>query len=145
MTVQLGDLVETSRRVSETSGRLEKIGLLAELLKRLAENEIAVGVLFLTGELPQGRIGVGWSGVRNATPKTAADSPRLNLLDVDRSFDAIAGTTGRGSSAGRGLILHRLLARGTKDEQTFLYAADHGRAPPGRFGGCDGGGGGQGF
>ena len=98
----------------------KKIGLLAELLKRLAENEIAVGVLFLTGELPQGRIGVGWSGVRNATPKTAADSPRLNLLDVDRSFDAIAGTTGRGFSADRGLILHRLLARGTKDEQTFL-------------------------
>ena len=54
MAVQLNDLVETSRRVSETSGRLEKIGLLAELLKRLAEDEIAMGVLFLRGSFARG-------------------------------------------------------------------------------------------
>lgn len=118
--MQLKDLVETSRRVSETSGRLAKIGLLAELLKRFAEEEMAIGTLYLTGELPQGRIGVGWSAVRNATPKTAADTPSLKLLDVDRSFDAIAGTTGRGSAADRALILYRLLARGTQEEQIFL-------------------------
>ena len=120
MAVQLNDLVETSRRVSETSGRLEKIGLLAELLKRLAEDEIAMGVLFLTGELRQGRIGVGWSAVRDATPKTAAGTSSLTLPDVDRSFEAIAGTTGRSSATDRALILHRLLARGTQEEQTFL-------------------------
>ncbi len=120
MAVQLNDLVETSRRVSETSGRLEKIGLLSELLKRFAGDEIAMGVLFLTGELRQGRIGVGWSAVRDATPKSAAGTSSLTLLEVDRSIDAIAGTTGRGATADRVLILHRLLARATEGEQSFL-------------------------
>jgi DNA ligase-1 len=118
--VRLNELVETSKRVSETSGRLEKIGLLAELLKRLEPQEIVASVLYLTGALPQGRIGIGFSALRNATPKTVADSPNLVLAEVDKAFVVIAATTGSGSTADRALILHRLLSRATREEQSFL-------------------------
>jgi DNA ligase-1 len=117
---RLSELVETSRRLSETGSRLEKIGLLADLLTRLEPEETVSAVAFLAGELRQGRIGIGHSALRNAVPRPPADTPTLTVLDVDRTFEAIAGSAGRGSSRDRVLILYRLLARATREEQEFL-------------------------
>ncbi|PYO75388.1 MAG: ATP-dependent DNA ligase, partial [Gemmatimonadetes bacterium] len=50
----LHDLVQTSRRVAETSGRLAKIELLAGLLARTAPDEIETAIAFLSGGPPQG-------------------------------------------------------------------------------------------
>src|SRR3989440_5957933 len=44
------ELVQTSRRVAETSGRLAKIELVAALLKRAAPEEIATTIAFLRSE-----------------------------------------------------------------------------------------------
>jgi DNA ligase-1 len=49
--MNLHDIAVTSRSVASTSARKEKIGLLAELLRGLAPDEIAVAVAFLAGEL----------------------------------------------------------------------------------------------
>ncbi len=43
----LESVVETSRRVAEASGRLEKIGLLAALLAMVPAEEIAIAVAYL--------------------------------------------------------------------------------------------------
>ena len=59
----LNDLVLTSRLVAETSARLEKIALLAALLKRLEPNEVPIAVGFLTGWPRQGKLGIGWASV----------------------------------------------------------------------------------
>jgi DNA ligase-1 len=116
--VKLNDLVSTSKAVSETSARLEKIGLLAALLKRLAPNEIQVAVGFLTGWPRQGKLGVGWASVAEARQGAAAAAPSLELLDVDSAFTDIKAARGKG----RKDRLAELLAHATSDEQSFLGA-----------------------
>ena len=59
----LADLVATSTAVASTRARSTKTAALAELLGRLAPDEIEPAVGFLTGEARQGRIGVGWATV----------------------------------------------------------------------------------
>ena len=118
--MRLADLVITSRRVSETRSRLEKISALGDLLRRLGPEEIDIAVAFLSGHLRQGRIGLGGAAIRNAMPGTAAAEPSLTLGEVDASFERIASTTGSGSTAERGRLLSGLLAKATKEEQDFL-------------------------
>jgi DNA ligase-1 len=118
--MRLADLAATSRRVAETRSRSEKIGALADLLKRLAPEEIDIAVAFLSGHLRQGRIGLGGAAVRNSMPGTAAPEPSLTLGEVDATFESIAGVTGAGSTAARARLLSDLVSRGTREEQDFL-------------------------
>jgi ATP-dependent DNA ligase len=118
--MRFADLVETSRRVTEARGRTEKIHHLAGLLRRLEGEEIDAGVAFLSGELRQGRIGIGWAALRDASPAAAAPEPTLALLEVDAAFTRIAAITGPGSAAERLRLLAALLGRATREEQDFL-------------------------
>ena len=106
--------------MAEASSRLTKIGRLATLLQRVTPAEVDIAIAFLSGELRQGRIGIGPSAIRDATPLDGAASPALQLLDVDESFERIAATTGHGSSGDRVRQLRDLFARATRDEQDFL-------------------------
>lgn len=99
--MRLADLVATSRRVTETRSRLEKISALGDLLRRLAPDEIDIAVAFLSGHLRQGRIGLGGAAVRGAMPGSAAAEPALTLSEVDLEFERIGATTGSGSTAER--------------------------------------------
>src|SRR5882724_7179901 len=67
----LAQVVDTSRRITETSKRLEKIDLLATLLKQLAPQEIEIVVAFLSGRTRQGRIGLGYGALRDASAPAA--------------------------------------------------------------------------
>ncbi|MFY9822060.1 MAG: ATP-dependent DNA ligase, partial [Thermoanaerobaculia bacterium] len=118
--MRLADLVTTSHRVAETRSRSEKIAALADLLRRLAPEEIDVAVAWLSGNLRQGRIGLGGAAIRDARPGTAAAEPSLTLGEVDATFERIAATTGAGSTAARVELLGGLLARATGEEQDFL-------------------------
>jgi len=110
----------TSTAVAQASSRLAKIGQLATLLRALAPGEIEIAISFLSGELRQGRIGIGGSAIRDAKPLTSAASPTLELIEVDEVFARIAGIAGRGSPAERVRMLRGLLARAAEDEQDFL-------------------------
>ena len=98
--VLLAEVVATSDAVGSTRARSTKIAALAELLGRLAPDEIEAAVGFLTGEARQGRIGVGWATVFRLDVTPAA-VPTLTIADVDRALDQILVTTGSGSAAGR--------------------------------------------
>jgi DNA ligase-1 len=124
--MRLADLVATSRRVTETRSRREKTAALADLLRRLGAEEIDVAVAFLSGQLRQGRIGLGGAAVRSARPGTAAPQPTLTLLGVDQELAQIAATTGSGSVAARSRLLSGLLARATAGEQDFLVRLIYG-------------------
>ena len=116
----LGELVGTSAAVAGASSRLVKIGRLAELLRHVTPAEVETAIAFLSGELRQGRIGIGPAAIREARPPAAADSPALQLLEVDAAFDRISATTGRGSADDRMRLLRELLMRATAAEQDFL-------------------------
>ena len=118
--MRLADVVSVSHSVTRTSGRLEKTNHLADLLKRVPSDEIAVVVPFLSGSTRQGRIGIGWamlSGMHDVPP---AAEPTLEVRDVDAAFDRLAAASGAGSSASRSRILRELLGRATREEQDFL-------------------------
>ena len=112
-------VAQASERVSATSSRREKVALLAACLAELVADEVPIGVAFLSGELRQGRIGLGYAAVR-AIAMPAAASPSLSLLEVDQAFDRIANSKGPGSAALRERELASLLARATALEAGFL-------------------------
>ena len=116
----LADLVITSQRVAETRSRSAKVASLADLLRRLGTEEIDPAVSWLSGNLRQGRIGLGGASVRDARPEGAAAEPSLKIGEVDAIFGRIACITGAGSTAERGRLLSALLARATQPEQSFL-------------------------
>ncbi len=114
------DLVTVSTRVGSTRARLEKIRALAELLAKLGPEEVALGVSWLSGALPQGRIGIGYSTVRKTAEVPPAAQPTLTLREVDGTLSSLAGLKGAGSQAERARLLHGVFARATAPEQAFL-------------------------
>jgi len=113
-------LADTSQRVGATAARSAKIRELAALLAQLQPEEIGIAVHYLSGELTQGRIGIGPAAVSRAAAVSAADVPRLSIAEVDGRLTALAAISGAGSAARRGEVLHALFALLTALEQSFL-------------------------
>src|SRR5581483_11451677 len=118
--MRLADLVATSRAVAETSGRLDKVGHLADLLRRTPPERIETVIAFLSGSTRQGRIGIGGAALQALRDVPPADAPSLDLAEVDAAFDRVAATAGRGSAAARDALLRQLFGRATQAEQDFL-------------------------
>ena len=118
--MQLARLVEQVDRVRATPKKTEKVGLLADLLRQTEGRETELVALYLTGTLPQGRIGVGWRMIQSAlTDEPRAGEP-LALLDVDRVMDAVAADEGAGSAGRKVQALRSLMARAEAPERRFL-------------------------
>jgi DNA ligase-1 len=118
--VLFADLVATSAAVAATPKRGEKIEHLAELLRRLAPDEVAPAVSFLSGELPLGRIGVGWSTLSRAAASGSAAVATLSIEDVARFSSDVLATVGSGSAAARASRIAAFFARATACEGDFL-------------------------
>ncbi|MCT7659114.1 ATP-dependent DNA ligase [Mycobacterium deserti] len=118
--MQLIDVATASADVGATSARLAKIARIADLLRRAGDNPTlaAVVVSWLSGELPQRQIGVGWAALRSL-PGPAAE-PSLTVLEVDARFSEIGAVAGKGSQARRAELVAALFAAATESEQTFL-------------------------
>jgi DNA ligase 1 len=117
--MQLYDIVETSRRVRETSARSDKIRHLAACLRRVEPDEIETAVALLSGELRQGRIGLGPATLRSAMPPNASSAPELTLAEVDTTLGRIAQTSGAGSAAGRVRLLGELFPVPQRSNKIF--------------------------
>lgn len=118
----LADVASTSATVATTRSRNAKIERLAELLRSLAPAEAPLAVVWLSGELPQGRIGVGPAALRAALEAVPASAAALSVREVDRAFTEIAELSGAGSTQRRVEALGRLFSRATIDERRFLAA-----------------------
>ena len=116
----LGELARASQRVGASAARRVKVAELAALLKALAPEEIDIGVHYLSGEIPQGKIGIGYAAVRAAASAPAAGLETLSIADVDRRLSELAVMRGSGSAARRAEALKALFSRATVPEQQFL-------------------------
>jgi DNA ligase-1 len=120
--VLFAELAATSAAVTATSGRLEKVGLLAGSLSRLADEgdpgAIAAGAAYLAGELRQRQTGVGWATLREVPPP--APAPTLEVGQVDAALQRMAELSGQGSQAERRRLVHELFAAATAEEQRML-------------------------
>ena len=81
----------------------------------LAPEEIVDATGYLVGDLPQGRIGIGWATIRDLDV-TPATEPSITIEDVSHAVDAVRDATGAGSVRARRDILEALFARATEPE-----------------------------
>jgi DNA ligase 1 len=121
LSMLLIDVVRCSLAVASSPSRLVKRDAMSALLSTARREEIAVVVGLLTGEVRQGRFGVGWSTVLSSDVD-AAREPSLTVIDVDEAMSQLAAASGSGSVATRRALLDALWARCTADEQKFLTA-----------------------
>jgi len=106
--------------VRATPRKTEKVALIADLLRETRERESELVALYLSGTLPQGRIGVGWGTIRAAMTEAPASGPPLTLVEVDRAFSGVEADAGPGSSERRIGTLRALLERAPGAERRFL-------------------------
>jgi DNA ligase 1 len=116
--VLLDEVAETSAAVAASSARLAKVERLAACLRRLEPGEVHPAVAFLSGELRQRQIGVGWAALRDAPDPAAA--PSLTVAEVDAAFERIGHLAGPGSQAERRRLVAELFGQATAAEQRFL-------------------------
>ncbi|MFI6181061.1 ATP-dependent DNA ligase [Nonomuraea sp. NPDC051191] len=112
------DVVRTSDAVTRTSARLGKVGHLAELLARVGPDEAEIAIAYLSGDLPQRQVGVGWRSLEDVPqPKLAATA---TLTAVDALLTRIKAISGPGSQAARRALVAELFAGLTSQEQQFM-------------------------
>jgi DNA ligase-1 len=119
--VLFSELADASERVAGTTKRTDKVATFASVFARLPPGEIGAAVAFAVGDTPVGRIGVGWSTIRDLTPAPAPEA-RLSVADVAAAIAQIASISGAGSVARRRDLVHDLLAAATAPEQRLLRA-----------------------
>src|SRR5580700_8627175 len=128
----LSRIAEVSQAVAATGARLAKIDALAAALREAGPLEVPIAVAYLSGELPQRQIGVGWAALRGAAGGRppgqaersgfpAAAEATLTLSEVDAGLSAIGEVSGPGSVATRKALVGELFGRATGEEQQFLF------------------------
>jgi DNA ligase-1 len=113
------EVAAASTEVAGTSARSGKVTILADLLRALDPDEVAIAVGLLSGVPRQGRVGVGYATVYGLEQEPASEAT-LTLTDVDRAISEIEAASGSGSATVRKRILAELLARATDTEAAFL-------------------------
>lgn len=137
--VLLCEVVTTSAAVARTPGRRAKIDEIAGLLVRVPIEEVPIAVAFLSGDLTQRQIGVGYAaliGLPEPGPggsalaeAVAAEEPQtapvtraaLTLTETNAAFEEIGTVTGPGSQGRRRELLASLISRATEGERQFLF------------------------
>jgi DNA ligase 1 len=150
--VLLRELVQTSEAVAATSGRTAKITEIAGLLRRASSGEVPVVVAFLSGDLLQRQIGVGYaslgellrlepSGQPPAGPWARLGPGQAPAAGVPASGDPLGGTVTEEAAAGGGPLtvaetdaafeaVGRVTGAGAQAERRRLLAGVFGRATP---------------
>lgn len=117
--MQLAALVAATDAVAATSGRKEKVAILADVLRGAAPSDIEIAVGLVSGDPRQGRIGVGWATVANLSV-APSPTPRHSIVDLDRLLTEVASTHGAGSKARRHELLATFLTEATAGEIDFV-------------------------
>ncbi|MEO7132539.1 MAG: ATP-dependent DNA ligase, partial [Dermatophilaceae bacterium] len=119
--MMLHEVVTTSRAVAATASRSAKVEALASCLQRAAaDGPDTIGIVsaYLSGALPQRRLGISWRGLQ-ALPEPAGE-PSLTITAVDQAATDLASIAGPGSAARRSTVAVDLFAHATVDEQQWL-------------------------
>jgi DNA ligase 1 len=118
--MELSRLVHLVAGVRATSRKTEKVALIADFLRETQGRETALAALYLTGTLPQGRIGFGWRTLRSARPEGPVSGPPPTLAEVDEAMATVARVSGPGSSERKVRTLRSLMERADESGRSFL-------------------------
>jgi DNA ligase-1 len=118
--MHLALLVEVVGKVRATTKKTEKIALLAEFLRQTEAKETELAALYLSGSLPQGKIGIGWRIIEAALVEGPPSGEPLTLLALDQALGVIAADRGGGSSERKIRDLRQVFSRASVSERRFL-------------------------
>jgi DNA ligase-1 len=131
--VLLADVVAASLAATATRSRLAKTAAVAEALRAAGPDDAATVAAYLSGVLPQRRIGVSWRGLSTLPP--AASDATVTVAEVDAALTAIGAFAGSGSGAARNAAVLSLFGRLTSPEQDYLRALVTGQVRQGALDG----------
>ena len=122
--MELARLVALSSRVAKERGRNAKAAMIAELLRDLRDRDVRIGVSYCAGEVPQGKVGVGYATLRTIVKDSgpAPEASTLSLIDIDDAITELESIEGAGSARRRKDVLVALLSRATDSERDFILA-----------------------
>jgi DNA ligase-1 len=115
----LAEVVRASAAVASTSSRRAKIRVIADCLLALAPEEIEIALPWLSGDIRQGKLALGYASLKSAMGNPAS-SASLTVQEVDGAFQALKTIKGKGSAAARESELNNLFGKATAEEQDFL-------------------------
>jgi DNA ligase-1 len=131
--VLLADVVAASAAATATRSRLAKTAAVADALRAAGPQDAATVAAYLSGVLPQRRIGVSWRGL--STLPTPAMEATATVGEVDAALGEIALIAGSGSAAARTAAVSALFGRLTAPEQDYLRALVTGQVRQGALDG----------
>src|SRR5690606_31272594 len=99
--MRLRVLAETSEALAATRSRLEKVRLLADVLRKVKPAERRTAVAWLSGVHPGGRLGVGAAALHALRGVPAAAEPTLSIEDARAALDGLRAIAGKGSGERR--------------------------------------------
>ena len=105
-------------QIASTAARSAKTKQLAALLRAADTEDVPTIVAWLSGELLQRRIGVGFAALSALPP--AASAPSLEVAAVNRTFTEMGEASGTGSQTRRSALLFDVMTKSTEIEQAFL-------------------------
>ena len=115
----LAQVVRASAEVAATSSRLAKTRTIADFLRALEPGEVEIALPWLSGEIRQGRLTIGYAALKSAMGDPSAVSI-LSVADVDAAFERLKAVKGKGSAGQRSAQLKELFSKATAQEQDFL-------------------------
>lgn len=117
--MQLARVAATHAEVGATRSRKAKAEALAALLAE-GRGLRRILVPWLSGELPQGKVGVGYAALREVHTVPPAVEATLTVEGVDRQLSVLQAIAGKGSKARRHEALVALFGAATAPEQRLL-------------------------
>ena len=114
----LAEVVRASAAVAATSSRLAKTKVIADCLRALEPHEIEIALPYLSGEIRQGKLTLGYATLQSAMGGAAV--PGLTLTEVDAAFAGLKTVKGKGAASARQRQLKALFEKATAEEQDFL-------------------------
>ena len=114
----LAEVVAASHAATATRSRLAKTAAVAAALRAAGAADAPTVAAFLSGTLPQRRVGVSWRGLSSLPPP--ATEATVTVAEVDEALTALAALGGAGSALSRQEAVVGLFGRLTEPEQQFL-------------------------
>jgi DNA ligase-1 len=118
--VKLDALAQVSESLAATRSRSAKIERLAACLRDLPDDERATGVAWLSGSLPQGRLGFGPTMIYELRGIAPARETTLTIGAAAQRLESLRSISGKGAAGRRRAALAELFALATGAEQNFL-------------------------
>lgn len=120
----LREIVEYHKKIKHTTSKNAKVGILADLIKKIPDDELSIGIGLISANIPVGKIGIGWATIRRVIrSKTKSGSQSISLVDLKNLLDKLSEVSGKGSQAEKHRVLSMIYQDLAEDEVFFLSNA----------------------